>query len=67
MQEKIIDEMKYWGEEIDYTEDNLRTYEIFKDAIESIVEDKDFIENTTKEEIIENLRYELKSLEEELR
>lgn len=67
MQEKIYDEMQYWGEDEDYTENNLRSYEIFKDAIESIVEDKDFIENTTKEEIIENLKYELESLKEELR
>ena len=67
MQEKIYDEMQHWGEQEDYTEDNLRVYEIFKDAIESIVEDKDFIENTTKEEIIENLKYELESLKEELR
>lgn len=67
MQEKIYDEMQHWGEQEDYTEDNLRAYEIFKDAIESIVEDKDFIENTTKEEIIENLKYELESLKEELR
>lgn len=67
MQEKIFYEMQHWGEQEDYTEDNLRAYEIFKDAIESIVEDKDFIENTTKEEIIENLKYELESLKEELR
>jgi hypothetical protein len=67
MQEKIYDEIQHWGEQEDYTEDNLRAYEIFKDAIESIVEDKDFIENTTKEEIIENLKYELESLKEELR
>lgn len=67
MQEKIYDEMQHLGEQEDYTEDNLRAYEIFKDAIESIVEDKDFIENTTKEEIIENLKYELESLKEELR
>lgn len=67
MQEKIFYEMQHWGEQEDYTEDNLRSYEIFKDAIESIVEDKDFIENTTKEEIIENLKYELESLKEELR
>jgi len=67
MQEKIYDEMQHWGEQEDYTEDNLRAYEIFKDAIESIVEDKNFIENTTKEEIIENLKYELESLKEELR
>lgn len=67
MQEKIYDEMQHWGEQEDYTEYNLRAYEIFKDAIESIVEDKDFIENTTKEEIIENLKYELESLKEELK
>ena len=67
MQEKIYDEMQHWGEQEDYTEDNLKTYELFTSAIESIVEDKDFIENTTKEEIIENLKYELESLKEELK
>lgn len=63
MQEKIIEDMKHWGEEEDYTKENLEAYETFKEAIEGIsVAEKD-----SKEEILENLKYELKCLEGELR
>ncbi len=62
MQEKIIDEMKHWGEEEDYTQDNLDCYKIFKGAIEEIAGSDE-----SREEIIESLKHELKRLEEELR
>lgn len=63
MQEKIIEDMKHWGEEEDYTKENLEAYETFKKAIEEI----SVAEENSKEEILENLKYELKCLEGELR
>ena len=63
MQEKIYEDMKHWGEEEDYTKDNLEAYEIFKQAIEEI----SVAEEYSKEEILESLKYELKSLKGELR
>lgn len=65
MQEKIIDEMKCWGEE-DYTQSNLDAYEIFKNSIDDIANMSN-PEDFTKEDILEMLNEELKSLEEELR
>lgn len=64
MQEKIIDEMKYWGEEEDYTQDNLEYYERFKWEIEGIV---NYPDDYTKEQILEKLKEELKDLERVLR
>ena len=64
MQEKIIDEMKHWGEEEDYTQDNLDYYERFKWEIEGIV---NYPEDYTKEQILAKLKEELEALEEELR
>lgn len=66
MQEKIIDEMKHWGEEIDYTQDNLDAYETFKLRIDDIANMSN-PEDFTKEDILELLKEELKELEEELR
>ncbi len=63
MQEKIIEDMKHWGEEEDYTKDNLDAYKNFKEAIEEI----SVAEEYSKEEILESLKYELKNLEGELR
>jgi len=63
MQEKIYEDMKHWGEEEDYTKDNLEAYEMFKQAIEEI----SVAEEYSKEEILESLKYELKSLKGELR
>lgn len=63
MQEKIIEDMKHWGEEEDYTKENLEAYETFKEAIEELL----VAEEHSKEEILESLKYELKSLEGELR
>lgn len=65
MQEKIIEEMKHWGEEEDYTQDNLDYYEIFKGEIEGIVYYSE--DYSTKEDIIKKLKEELKNLEEVLR
>lgn len=65
MQEKIIDEMKYWGEE-NYTQDNLDAYEIFKNRIDDIANMSN-PEDFTKEDILEILKEELDSLEKELR
>lgn len=62
MQEKIIEDVKHWGEE-DYTKENLEAYETFKEAIEEI----SVAEEHSKEEILESLKYELKSLKGELR
>lgn len=64
MQEKIIEEMNHWGEEEDYTQENLEAYEIFRRAVEEIVEDN---EGYTLEETIDSLKDLLKDLEEELR
>ena len=63
MQEKIYEDMKHWGEEEDYTKDNLDAYKKFKEAIEDISAAEEY----SKEEILESLKYELKSLEGELR
>ena len=63
MKEKIYEDMKHWGEEEDYTKDNLDAYKKFKEAIENI----SVAEEYSKEEILESLKYELKSLEGELR
>lgn len=65
MQEKIIDEMKHWGEDEDYTQDNLEYYEIFKGEIEGIVYYPE--DYSTKEDIIKKLKEELKNLERVLR
>ena len=64
MQEKIVDEMKRWGEEEDYTQDNLDYYERFKWEIEGIV---NYPDDYTKEQIIAKLKEELEGLEGELR
>lgn len=66
MQEKIIDEMKHWGEEEDYTQDNLDTYETFTRAIDEIANMSN-LEDFNKYQIIEMLKEELESLEKELR
>lgn len=66
MQEKIVEEMKHWGEEPDYTQDNLDAYKIFKDAIDDIANMSN-PEDFTKEDILEMLKEELKRVEEELR
>ena len=63
MQEKINEDMKHWGEEEDYTKDNLDAYKKFKEAIEEI----SVAEEYSKEEILESLKYELESLKGELR
>ena len=63
MQEKIIEDMKHWGEVEDYTKENLKAYETFKSAIEEI----SVAEEYSKDEILESLKYELKNLEGELR
>lgn len=65
MEEKIIDEMKHWGEEGNYIQDNLDYYEIFKGEIEGIVYYPE--DYSTKEDILEKLKEELKNLEEVLR
>lgn len=66
MREKIIDEMKHWGEDDTWQilNDNIDAYKIFKGEIETIVSGAD---EYSKDEIIESLKYELKSLDEELR
>lgn len=64
MKEKIAEVMKHWGEDEDYTQDNLDYYERFKWEIEGIV---NYPEDFTKEQIIEKLKEELKDLEEVLR
>lgn len=64
MKEKIIDEMKHWGEEEDYTQENLEHYEIFKWEIEGIVNHP---EDYTKDQTIAKLKEELEALEEVLR
>ena len=64
MEEKIIDEMKHWGEEVDYTQDNIEHYERFKWEIEGIV---NYPEDYSKETILENLKEELETLEKELK
>ena len=64
MQEKIYEDSKHIGEDDTYQKmiDNAYTYEIFIRAIEEIANSDE-----SKEEIIEDLKYELKRLEEELR
>ena len=64
MKEKIIDEMKHWGEEEDYTQDNLEYYERFKWQIEGIV---NYSEDYTKDQMVAALKEELEALEEVLR
>ena len=64
MKEKIAEVIKHWGEEEDYTQDNLDYYERFKWEIEGIV---NYPEDYTKEEILIKLKEELESLEEVLR
>ena len=66
MEEKIIEEMKHWGEEPDYTQNNLDAYEVFKREIEDIANMSN-PEDFTKEDILEILKERLESLEEELR
>lgn len=64
MKEKIAEVIKNWGEEEDYTQDNLDYYERFKWEIEGIV---NYPEDYTKEQILIKLKEELESLEEVLR
>ena len=64
MKEKIIDEMKHWGEEEDYTQDNLEYYERFKWQIEGIANHP---EDYTKDQMVVALKEELEVLEEVLR
>ena len=64
MKEKIIDEMKHWGEEEDYTQANLEYYERFKWQIEGIV---NYPEDYTKDQMVAALKEELEVLEEVLR
>lgn len=64
MKEKIAEEMKHWGEEEDYTKDNLEYYERFKWQIEGIV---NYPEDYTKDQMVATLKEELEALEEVLR
>ena len=64
MKEKISEVIKHWGEEEDYTQNNLDYYERFKWEIEGIV---NYPEDYTKEQILVKLKEELESLEEVLR
>lgn len=64
MKEKIAEVMKHWGEDEDYTQDNLDYYERFKWEIEGIV---NYPEDFTKEQILAKLKEELESLEEVLK
>lgn len=66
MQEKIIEEMKHWGEEPDYTQDNLDAYKVFKNAIDDIANMSN-PEDFTKDDILQMLKEELESLDEELK
>lgn len=66
MQEKIIEEMKHWGEESDYTQDNLDAYKVFKNAIDDIANMSN-PEDFTKDDILQMLKEELESLDEELK